>query len=50
MQRETVMHVLNDPVAQELIWSDIPARVAYTGLDGFPRVFPWVFTGTERTS
>ena len=43
MQRETVMHVLNDPVAQELIWSDIPARVAYTGMDGFPRVVPLGF-------
>jgi hypothetical protein len=43
MQRETVMRVLNDPVAQELIWSDIPARVAYTGMDGFPRVVPLGF-------
>ena len=43
MQREKVMQVLNDPLAQQLIWSDIPARVAYTGTDGRPRVVPLGF-------
>jgi hypothetical protein len=43
MQRTEVMHVLNDPLAQELIGSNIPARVAYTAVDGFPRVVPLAF-------
>ena len=34
------LDVLNDPLAQELLGSNIPARLAYTGLDGFPRVIP----------
>jgi hypothetical protein len=38
MQRDEVMHVLNDPLAQELMGSNIPARVAYTSVDGLPRV------------
>lgn len=43
------MEVLNDPIAQELIWSPIPAHVAYTALDGTPRVVPRGFhwNGTE---
>src|SRR6185503_19540615 len=40
MAQENVLHVLNDPVAQELLNSRIPARLAYTGPDGFPRVVP----------
>ena len=43
MQRTDVMHVLNDPLAQELIGSNIPARVAYTSVDGSPRVVPLGF-------
>jgi hypothetical protein len=31
---------LNDPLAQELMNAPIPARMAYTGLDGLPRVIP----------
>jgi hypothetical protein len=46
MQRTDVMHVLNDPLAQELIGSKIPARVAYTGVDGAPRVVPLGFHWT----
>jgi hypothetical protein len=34
------MQVLNDPLAQELLQSDIPARLAYTGTDGLPRAIP----------
>ena len=40
MQQEHVIQVLNDPLAQELLNSAIPARLAYTGTDGFPRVVP----------
>ena len=40
MQQEQVMQVMNDPLAQELLNSNIPARLAYTGLDGFPRAIP----------
>ena len=40
MQHEDVIRVLNDPLAQELLHSPIPARLAYTGTDGFPRVIP----------
>ncbi len=32
--------LLKDPLAQELLQSTIPARLAYTGLDGSPRVVP----------
>ena len=32
--------LLQDPVAQELLQSRIPARLAYTWLDGTPRVVP----------
>jgi hypothetical protein len=32
--------LLEDPVATELLQSDIPARLAYTGIDGLPRVVP----------
>jgi hypothetical protein len=43
MQREDVIRVLNDPLAQELLRSNIPVRLAYTGLDGAPRVVPLGF-------
>jgi Pyridoxamine 5'-phosphate oxidase len=43
MPHETVSHVLNDPLAQELLRSNIPARLAYTGRDGSPRVIPIAF-------
>jgi len=32
--------LLNDPIAQELLHSNIPARLAYIGHDGAPRVVP----------
>ncbi len=35
-----IADVLNRPYAQELIASRIPARIAYTALDGTPRVIP----------
>jgi len=41
--------LLNDPIAQELLRSTIPARLAYTWHDGTPRVVPIWFhwTGDE---
>ncbi len=38
MKHEEIMAVMNDPLAQELLFAPMPARMAYTGLDGFPRV------------
>ena len=40
MQRETVMGVLADPLAQELLRSPLLARLGYNGPDGAPRVVP----------
>jgi Pyridoxamine 5'-phosphate oxidase len=40
MQPQDVARVLSDPLAQELMQSSIPARLAYLGLDGFPRAIP----------
>ncbi len=40
MNQQAVIDSLNDPLAQELLHSNIPARMAYTGLDGFPRAIP----------
>lgn len=41
--------LVNDPIAQELLRSTIPARLAYTWPDGTPRVVPIWFhwTGEE---
>src|SRR5438093_1478381 len=41
--------LLNDPVAQKLLQSTVPARLAYTWHDGTPRVVPIWFhwTGEE---
>jgi hypothetical protein len=43
MKRDEILAILNEPLAQELMQSRAPARVAYTGLDGFPRVVPLGF-------
>jgi hypothetical protein len=43
VQHDQVLRVLNDPLAQELINSSLPARVAYTARDGTPRVVPLGF-------
>src|SRR5258708_12150803 len=40
MQHETVLRVLNDPLAQELLHAPLVARLAYNGLDSLPRVIP----------
>jgi len=49
MPQDDILSVLNDPLAQELLDSNIPARLAYTGRDGAPRAIPIAFhwTGTE---
>jgi hypothetical protein len=43
MNRNDVTEVLSKPISQELLGSPIPARLAYTGLDGDPRVVPVAF-------
>ncbi len=49
MQQENVIQILNDPLAQELMHSNTPARLAYTGVDGFPRAIPigFFWNGTQ---
>src|ERR1041384_5794352 len=49
MQPQDVARVLGDPLAQELMQSSIPARLAYMGPDGFPRAIPIGFhwNGTQ---
>ena len=49
MPQDDILSVLNDPLAQELLDSNIPARLAYTGRDGAPRAIPIAFhwTGME---
>src|SRR5438067_11562356 len=34
------LSLLNDPIAAQLLQSNIPTRLAYIGLDGAPRVVP----------
>ncbi len=44
MNPETALRLLEDPVAQQLLNSKIPARLAYAGADGSPRVVPiWFY-------
>ena len=43
MDRNYVAEVMGKPISQELLGSSIPARLAYTGLDGDPRVVPVAF-------
>ncbi|NKQ58620.1 pyridoxamine 5-phosphate oxidase [Amycolatopsis sp. K13G38] len=40
MKYEEVAQVLAKPLSRQLLDSAIPARLAYTGLDGAPRVIP----------
>ncbi len=49
MKQTQVTQVMNDLLAQELLNSNIPARLAYTGLDGFPRAIPigFLWDGTR---
>jgi pyridoxamine 5'-phosphate oxidase-like protein len=49
MYREDVIAVLNKPLALELMHSIVPARIAYNGPDGYPRVVPvgFLWNGEE---
>jgi hypothetical protein len=40
VNRDEVAEVMRKPISQELLSSAIPARFAYNGLDGDPRVIP----------
>lgn len=46
MDRHDVAEVLAKPISQELLGSSIPARLAYVGADGAPRVIPIAFLWT----
>ena len=48
MTRQGDIALLDDPVAQDLLTSTIPARLAYTWTDGSPRVVPIYFGWTGR--
>ena len=47
MDHQEIAEVLAKPISQELLGSSIPARLAYVGTDGAPRVIPigFVWTG-----
>lgn len=49
MRHEDIIEVMEKPISRELLSGEIPARFAYTGVDGFPRVVPVGFgwTGSE---
>lgn len=47
MNREEIDQVLSKPISQGLLSSNIPARLAYTALDGTPRVIPIAFDTTS---
>jgi hypothetical protein len=40
MNREAVAAVMDRPISRELLGSSVPARLAYVGVDGDPRVVP----------
>ena len=48
MTTEEIATLVADPVAQKLLHSAIPVRLAYTGMDGAPRVIPigWAWDGS----
>jgi Pyridoxamine 5'-phosphate oxidase len=50
LDRNEGARVLGEPISQELLASSIPARLAYVGRDGDPRVVPVAFlcNGAER--
>ncbi|WP_029138423.1 pyridoxamine 5'-phosphate oxidase family protein [Nakamurella lactea] len=49
MNTNQVAEALDRAISQELLGSDIPARLAYQGLDEEPRVIPIAFLRTGRT-
>ena len=48
MPEPSSQNLFADPVAQKLLYAATPARFAYTGLDGAPRVIPigWEWDGS----
>ena len=52
MPQDDILSVLNDPLAQQLLNANIPARLASTGRDGAPRAIPiacqWTGSGVRR--
>jgi hypothetical protein len=48
VRNEELTEILSDPVARRLLHSPLPARLAYAGLDGAPRVVPigYLWTGS----
>jgi hypothetical protein len=48
MKREEIAAVFAKPISQELLGSSIPARMAYAGVDGEPRVIPIGFLWTGQ--
>ena len=40
MEHDTILELMNDPIAQELVNAPIHARLAYNAKDGSPRVIP----------
>lgn len=46
MNQQDVTEILAKPFSQELLGSSIPARLAYTAIDGDPRVVPVAFLWT----
>jgi hypothetical protein len=46
MDHQEIAEVLAKPISQELLGSSIPARLAYVGADGAPRVIPIGFGWT----
>lgn len=46
MNRQDTAEVLARPISQQLLGSSIPARLAYIGIDGAPRVIPIGFWWT----
>jgi hypothetical protein len=49
MNQRAVEEILGKPISVELLSSSIPARLAYVGVDGDPRVVPigFLWTGTQ---
>ncbi len=49
MAQQGSLELLNDPVAKALLESVNPARLAYTWMDGSPRVVPIWFHWSGRS-
>jgi hypothetical protein len=49
MDHNEVMRVLKDPLAGKLMKAGMPARMAFTGPDGYPRAIPigYIFNGSH---